>query len=134
MEYTELWFHKWYIRILSFQWNTLDSCFWTNGKQRFLPTHWLKHKARFHSSFLLARYLENKRWCQFIFTLTFHIVVFVIKIIEALDYYFSMQKRVLLHKMFIIDLNDMSHQKLFSQLTKNYSLNSLIDQKLWKCW
>jgi hypothetical protein len=38
-----------------------------------------------------------------------------------LDYYFCRQKRVLLYKMFIIDLNDMSHQKLFSQLTKNYS-------------
>ena len=129
MEYTELWFYKWYIRILLYQWNTLERCFWTNDKQLFLS-----HKTRLLSSFLLSRYLKNKRWCKFIFTLTFHIVVFVIKIIEALDYYFSMQKRVLLHKMFIIDLNDMSHQKLFSQLTKNYSLNSLIDQKLWKCW
>ena len=40
------------------------------------------------------------------------------------------KKSVLLHKMFIIDLNDMSHQNVFFQLTKNYSSNSLIDQKL----
>jgi len=32
----------------------------------------------------------------------------------------------LLHKMFIIDLNDMSHQNVLFQLTKNYSSNSLI--------
>ena len=38
------------------------------------------------------------------------------------------KKSVLLHKMFIIDLNDMSHQNVFFQLTKNYSSNSLIDQ------